>query len=180
MQSITYGVHVVTFAACKYTWFHRAHKPHVSRCWPWMLVAIAFFVFGTCDVAFNFYNNLIAFIFYTGPGGANAEFDRLSTWVNVIRSIWFTLNIALSDAVLIYRCWLVYAHSPRANQVVRTPKTPTNIGPAWIPLRTPNIVRTCCEHDAFQPISACSDSVVPPTDRLQFLRTGMAGVGSRN
>ncbi|KAH9915070.1 uncharacterized protein B0H18DRAFT_959469 [Fomitopsis serialis] len=71
-----------------------------------MLVAIAFFVFGTCDVSFNLYHNLIAFIFYTGPGGADAEFDRLSTWVNVMQ---------------IYRCWLVYAHSPRRAVVAIAP-----------------------------------------------------------
>ncbi|KAH9905077.1 uncharacterized protein B0H18DRAFT_1197943 [Fomitopsis serialis] len=121
MQSVAYGVHVVTFAACIYTWFHRSSNSHVSGCWPWMLVAVAFFVFGTCDVSFNLYHNLIAFIFYTGPGGADAEFDRLSTWVNVMRSVWFDLNIALSDAALIYRCWLVYAHSPRRAVVAIAP-----------------------------------------------------------
>ncbi|KAH9839142.1 uncharacterized protein C8Q71DRAFT_498679 [Rhodofomes roseus] len=41
-------------------------------------------------------------------------------------------------------------YTPRANQVLRTPKIAINIGPPWEPIRTPNVVRTCSEHDAFQ------------------------------
>jgi len=49
-----------------------------------MVVAIILFVVGTVDVCFNFYHNLIAFIFFTGPGGANGAFEDLSDWINVI------------------------------------------------------------------------------------------------
>ncbi|KAH9913020.1 uncharacterized protein B0H18DRAFT_218554 [Fomitopsis serialis] len=99
MQSIAYGMHAVTFAACIYTWFHQSYSSggRMSGRWLWMFVAVAFFVIGTCDVSFNFYHNVIAFIVYKGPGGANAQFDQFSNWVNFMR---------------IYRCWLVYTESP--------------------------------------------------------------------
>ncbi|KAH9905076.1 uncharacterized protein B0H18DRAFT_1132228 [Fomitopsis serialis] len=74
-----------------------------------MFVAVAFFVIGTCDVSFNFYHNVIAFIVYKGPGGANAQFDQFSNWVNFMR---VRILLIFSDAALIYRCWLVYTESP--------------------------------------------------------------------
>ena len=87
MQSISFGVHLVTFGACMYTWFCRSGSsgPSTHASLRWMVIAIAFFVVGTCDVSFNFYHNLLAFVKYKGPGGANAEFSDASNWVNVIR-----------------------------------------------------------------------------------------------
>ncbi|KAH9923360.1 uncharacterized protein B0H18DRAFT_1015365 [Fomitopsis serialis] len=108
MQSIAYGIHVVTFAACMYAWFWRHRTLRASNRWPWMVVAIALFIFGTIDVCFNFYHNLVAFVFFTGPGGANAEFEDISNWINVMRSVWWYLQALISDAALIYRCWIIY------------------------------------------------------------------------
>ena len=87
MQSVSFGMHMVTFAVCMYTWFCRSGRPgagaHASI--RWMVIAVAFFIVGACDVSFNFYHNLLAFIEYKGPGGANAEFSDASNWVNVMR-----------------------------------------------------------------------------------------------
>ena len=74
---------MVTFGACMYSWFRRPSGSRSSM--RWMIVAIAFFVIGTCDVSFNFYHNILAFIDYKGSGGANEEFQDASTWVNVMR-----------------------------------------------------------------------------------------------
>lgn len=82
MQSIVYGIHMVTFAACISSWFRRPSGSRSSV--RWMVVAVAFFVIGTCDVSFNFYHNILAFIDYKGSGGANAEFQDASSWVNVM------------------------------------------------------------------------------------------------
>lgn len=83
MQSVAYGVHMVTFGACMYSWFRRPSDSRSSM--RWMVVAVAFFVIGTCDVSFNFYHNILAFIEYKGRGGANEEFQDASSWVNVMR-----------------------------------------------------------------------------------------------
>ncbi|KZT01854.1 uncharacterized protein LAESUDRAFT_717201 [Laetiporus sulphureus 93-53] len=100
MQSVTYGIHVVTFSLCMYTWYRRTGHSGAPRCGPWMVVPVALFVLGTVDVSFNLYHNLIAFIFYTGPGGAEAEFKQLSNWVNAIRSVWYVVSASVSDAAL--------------------------------------------------------------------------------
>ncbi|KAH9915072.1 uncharacterized protein B0H18DRAFT_1125092 [Fomitopsis serialis] len=112
MQSVAYGVHLVTFAICIYTWFRRSSNSRTSASTIWLCVAIAFFVIGTCDVSFNLYHNLMAFVLpATASSGAKTVFDDAGNWVNVMRSVWFYMNAALSDAALIYRCWMVYANS---------------------------------------------------------------------
>ncbi|KZT69509.1 hypothetical protein DAEQUDRAFT_737983 [Daedalea quercina L-15889] len=108
MESITYGIHAVTFTMCMYTWFTDRRKRH-SRSWPWMSVAVILFAIGTLDVSFNFYHNLEAFLLYKGTGGAEAVFDRQSNWANVMRSVWARLSAMISDAALICRCYIVYA-----------------------------------------------------------------------
>lgn len=97
MQSVAFGIHMVTFAVCMYTWFCRSSNTGLSRhgSLRWMVIAITFFVIGTCDVSFNFYHNLLAFVKYKGPGGANAEFSDASNWVNVMR---------VSTSIVVSRC----------------------------------------------------------------------------
>jgi len=111
MQSVAYGIHMVTFAICMYTWFRYSRSSQTSASRIWLSVAIAFFVIGTCDVSFNLYHNLMAFVLPTASSGANAVFNVASNWVNVMRSVWFYINAALSDAALVYRCWMVYANT---------------------------------------------------------------------
>lgn len=87
MQSVAFGIHIITFAACIYSWFCRSTNTPTGTQGSarWMVIAIALFVIGACDVSFNFYHNLIAFVEYKGPGGPNAAFNNASNWVNVIR-----------------------------------------------------------------------------------------------
>ncbi|TFY62722.1 hypothetical protein EVJ58_g3677 [Rhodofomes roseus] len=127
MQSIAYGIHAVTFAICMYTWFNQSNNSWTSASRIWLSIAIGLFVIGTCDVAFNFYHNLMAFI--TAPIGMSPTevFDQASNWgkcharkyclclfrgkramMLILQSVWFYMNAALSDAALIYRCWKVY------------------------------------------------------------------------
>lgn len=90
MQSIAYGVHLVTFVICVSTLLDRPNgRLHLmsSAYGPWLLIAIALFVVGTIDVSFTFYHSLVAFIFYTGQGGAARVFDDISNWVNVMKVI---------------------------------------------------------------------------------------------
>lgn len=84
-EGVAYGMHAVTFAICMWTWVHRSKASRSARSWPWMSIAIALFLVGTLDVSFNLYHNIIAFCLYTGPGGAEGEFEMLSNWVNVLR-----------------------------------------------------------------------------------------------
>ncbi|TFY62721.1 hypothetical protein EVJ58_g3676 [Rhodofomes roseus] len=109
MEAVAYGIHVVTFIQCLYTWFLRLRDPSKpSRSWPWMSVAVILFAIGTLDVSFNLYHNLYAFVIYKGPDGAESQFNDLSNWVNVMRSVWARLSATISDAALISRLWIVY------------------------------------------------------------------------
>lgn len=107
MQSVTYGVHVVTFTICMWKLVKKFRSGQGSAHWPWTVIAIALFANGTVDVSFNLYHNLIAFIFYRGNGGAEEEFTASTTWLNLIRSVSFSLGIVISDAALMYRAWII-------------------------------------------------------------------------
>lgn len=107
MQSTVYGVHVVTFLMCMWALLRPLNSGRPVN-WPWLSVAVILFAIGTADVSFNLYHNLIAFIYYTGLGGAQAQFEDLSSWVNVMRTVWILLQATVSDAALVYRCWIIY------------------------------------------------------------------------
>ncbi|KAH9913025.1 uncharacterized protein B0H18DRAFT_888962 [Fomitopsis serialis] len=95
MESVSYGIHVVTFAQCMYTWFTVRHSRGTSKTWPWMFVAVILFAIGTLDVSFNLAHNIMAFVLYSGKGGAEYQFNDMSNWVDVMRH-------------QTARCWIVY------------------------------------------------------------------------
>ena len=59
-------------------------------------------------MAFGLRHNLDAFVFYTGPGGATAEFGDISYWVNVMKSADYVAQTAIGDAILVGRPKLRY------------------------------------------------------------------------
>ena len=86
MQSVAYGAHVATFGACLSALLARLHdRSRTPINWPIFVAAVLLFTIGTMDVSFNLYHNLQAFIFYSGAGGSEEDFQRLGDWVNVMR-----------------------------------------------------------------------------------------------
>ncbi|KAH9928188.1 uncharacterized protein B0H18DRAFT_1210442 [Fomitopsis serialis] len=111
MQSFAFGVHALVFAVCMHRWFCRFQIAGLgTKSWPWMVVATSLFILGGVDVSLNLYDNIIAFVFFKRPGGADLQFETISNWINIVRSVLYFLVAMLSDAALIYRCWIVYAH----------------------------------------------------------------------
>ncbi|PCH39049.1 hypothetical protein WOLCODRAFT_146841 [Wolfiporia cocos MD-104 SS10] len=104
VQSVAYGIHVVTFSVCIWTLLQSSKTSPRRSTWPWFTVAVVLFIIGTIDVVFNFYHNMIAFIYYTGPGGAAYSLSRISNWLAVMMSAWFFLEGIFSDAVLVQAC----------------------------------------------------------------------------
>lgn len=115
------GVFLVTFSLCMHILLFKsngfpsssAHKKLVSSPpikWNMVLVALAMFVLATLDVAFGLRHNLDAFVYYTGSGGAIAEFSLVSNWVNVMKSADFLAQTAIGDAMLVRRlfCLLLF------------------------------------------------------------------------
>ncbi|TFY60335.1 hypothetical protein EVJ58_g5218 [Rhodofomes roseus] len=72
-----------------------------------MAVAVVLFILGTTDVCFNFYHNIVAFVLFTGPGGAESVFEDISNWVNVMRSVWWYMQALVSDAALAFSAVLL-------------------------------------------------------------------------
>ncbi len=85
MESIAYGVYVVTLGiACRVLFFdNQGMKKRVN--WSMVVVVALMAIFSTLDVSLGLRHNLDAFIFYKGPGGPDAEFDNISYWVNVMK-----------------------------------------------------------------------------------------------
>lgn len=113
MECVAYGMFLVTFGLCIKALLCRRDqlvlKPLRDVHWGMFVVAILMFIFATFDVAFGLRHNLDAFIFYKGPGGPTEEFQDIGYWVNIMKTVDFVAQTSIGDAILIYRCWMVYS-----------------------------------------------------------------------
>ena len=85
LQSVTYGIYLVTLWITARALFFDALGERKKVNWPMVAVMSLMAVFATLDVALGLKHNLDAFIFYTGPGGPQEEFENISYWVNVMK-----------------------------------------------------------------------------------------------
>ncbi|KAH7882652.1 hypothetical protein F5I97DRAFT_1816635 [Phlebopus sp. FC_14] len=110
MECILYGVYLVTLVQClrALLWSDAESSFKRKANWPMLTVALLMGLFATLDVAFGLRHNLDAFVYYTGPGGATAEFANISYWVNVMKTADYVAQSIIGDGMLIYRCYLVY------------------------------------------------------------------------
>ncbi|THG93988.1 hypothetical protein EW026_g7390 [Hermanssonia centrifuga] len=110
MESIAYGVYVVTLGiACRVLFFdNQGMKKRVN--WSMVVVVALMAIFSTLDVSLGLRHNLDAFIFYKGPGGPDAEFDNISYWVNVMKTVDTQMMSLIGDGMLIYRCFVIFSH----------------------------------------------------------------------
>jgi len=75
-----------------------------------MLVAsLLMFIFASLDVAFGLRHNIEAFVYF--QGGAIEDFERLSNWVNVMKMVDYVGQTFVGDAILLYRCWVIYSRN---------------------------------------------------------------------
>lgn len=103
------GIFLVTFSLCMRILLFMRNLRQSSKGtigpspikWNMILVALAMFVFASFDVAFGLCHNIDAFVYYTGPGGATAEFSLVSNWVNVMKSADFVAQTTIGDAILV-------------------------------------------------------------------------------
>ncbi|KAJ4469978.1 hypothetical protein C8J55DRAFT_537743 [Lentinula edodes] len=112
MECILYGVYLVTLVQC-IDCLVVEHHDHGIRFrkkinWTMLVVALLLCLFATLDVAFGLRHNLDAFIYYKGQGGAVAELQDISYWVNVMKTADYVAQTFIGDAMLIYRCYIVH------------------------------------------------------------------------
>lgn len=87
VEAVVFGIHIVTFGFCLHALLtdNGRKKRWRDVQWVMVVVAVALFVIATFDLALGFYHNIKAFVFYTGQGGALAQFINISDWINVCK-----------------------------------------------------------------------------------------------
>ncbi|KAJ7576922.1 hypothetical protein C8J56DRAFT_971940 [Mycena floridula] len=112
LESIGYGIFLITFFPCiKVLVWDSSFRRRKTINWIMLVVACLLFCFATMDVAFGLQHNIVAFVLYTGPGGAAEQFSDISNYVSVMKSVDVFFSVIIGDAMLIYRCWVVYGKS---------------------------------------------------------------------
>ncbi|KAI0702043.1 hypothetical protein C8T65DRAFT_579352, partial [Cerioporus squamosus] len=100
--TVTYGLRVLL-------WSRDGHlKSRASINWIMVGATLVMFTIATLEMAFGLQHNLQAFIYYTGPGGANGEFSDISNWVNVMRTADYVAQTFIGDGIMAYRCYIIY------------------------------------------------------------------------
>ncbi|KAH8105362.1 hypothetical protein BXZ70DRAFT_1043500 [Cristinia sonorae] len=116
LESVFYGIYLVTFGLCVNVLLFSEHtRPGGDRKYrllsPFFIVALLLFIIATLDEALLLRHVLDAFIWYKGAGGAKAEFADISYWVNVMKTVCYVAQTSIADAMLIYRCYIVYGRN---------------------------------------------------------------------
>ncbi|KAF9477033.1 hypothetical protein BDN70DRAFT_881672 [Pholiota conissans] len=112
-ESVLWGFHIITLGFCMRALLRYKNQWKRSRDvnWPMVATSLALFAVATFDVLTGFYHTLLAFVFFQGEGGAAAEYTNISGWINIARTVTVVVQTIIGDAVLIYRCWVVYQRS---------------------------------------------------------------------
>jgi len=87
IEAILFGIHLITLGFCLHTLFTsgRRWRRRDEVHWGMLTVSLALFGVAAFDIALGFYHDLKAFVFYTGEGGAIAEFTDISDWINITK-----------------------------------------------------------------------------------------------
>ncbi|KAH7929997.1 hypothetical protein BV22DRAFT_1141549 [Leucogyrophana mollusca] len=116
VESVAFGIYLVSLGYCSASLFHSGarFKRAAELNWPMVIASLAMFVVSTLDLAMGLYRILLAFVQYTGPGGAEQILTDISKWFNVGKTACVLLQSTIGDTMLIYRCWVVYNRSYKA------------------------------------------------------------------
>ncbi|KZO89934.1 hypothetical protein CALVIDRAFT_433302 [Calocera viscosa TUFC12733] len=107
-SSILYGIFVVLFIAALYILLYKRKTKQPN----YILIsaAITMFLVNTTVLAISFARVDDAFIILrNAPGGPIADLELLAQWKEVTRTALTCSYFCLADAVLIYRCWIVWS-----------------------------------------------------------------------
>lgn len=106
VESVLYGILVVTFVACVYTLVWRRNSRRLNV--PMLATAILLFVCATMHVAIDLVRMLNAFWTHrAAPGGPAAYFNDVRRMTHVFKSAVYITETCISDALVVYRCHVV-------------------------------------------------------------------------
>ncbi|KAF9531388.1 hypothetical protein CPB83DRAFT_848945 [Crepidotus variabilis] len=113
LEAICFGVLVVNFGFCLHALFHHGGQSRrfSEVNWLMVLVTTSSLIIGAFNLSIGFYHNLRIFVLLQGKKDPEEEFSNISDWINVARTITTHLQVLLGDAILIYRCWILWQRS---------------------------------------------------------------------
>ncbi|KAF8345147.1 hypothetical protein F5887DRAFT_1282876 [Amanita rubescens] len=108
---IRFGMFLITFFHCLrvLVWEDGHIKSWRRLHWKMLVASLLMFIFASLDVAFGLRHNIEAFVYF--QGGAIEDFERLSNWVNVMKMVDYVGQTFVGDAILLYRCWVIYSRN---------------------------------------------------------------------
>ncbi|KAF9477028.1 hypothetical protein BDN70DRAFT_881663 [Pholiota conissans] len=109
--SVVWGFHIISLGFCMHALFTTTISRSTKKI-NWGMVAVAWVLFAnaTFDMTLAFRHMLHAFVSTTSGEAAAADF-AISDWSNLARTTSVVIQTIIGDAVLIYRCWIVYHRS---------------------------------------------------------------------
>ncbi|KAI0060403.1 hypothetical protein BV25DRAFT_1827890 [Artomyces pyxidatus] len=111
MESVFYGLYLVTFGICMRVLLFK--KSATARRPTLIAVALLLFIIATMNIAFSLRHVLDAFVWYKGPGGAEAQLYDISNPVNAMKTVDYVIQTIVGDGMLLYRCFVVYGRDWR-------------------------------------------------------------------
>ncbi|KAF9484175.1 hypothetical protein BDN70DRAFT_989801 [Pholiota conissans] len=109
VESIFYGIYLVTFGYClqalfrkPYGWKHSSEINFAS-----VFVALSLFFVGTINLALAFYRIQDVQQFAFNTTASVAEYVG-QPWVNIVKEATMNFQVLIADGALTYRCWEVY------------------------------------------------------------------------
>ncbi|PSR70619.1 hypothetical protein PHLCEN_2v13507 [Hermanssonia centrifuga] len=101
MESIFFGIYLVTLGYCLRALLCKkdklVFKSRREIKWVMLVMALLMAIFATLDVAFGLRHNLDAFVYYQGPGAAAQEFNDITYWVNVMKTVDYVTQTVIED-----------------------------------------------------------------------------------
>ncbi|TFK21684.1 hypothetical protein FA15DRAFT_672304 [Coprinopsis marcescibilis] len=110
MESVFFGVYLVTFVRCVKVLFWRdgAFKPWHRMHHKMIVAAFLMCIFASLDVAFHLRHILEVFVGVQDSKSVIDAFNDTSYWINVMKMACYVAQTFVGDAILLYRCWIVY------------------------------------------------------------------------
>ncbi|KAI0060440.1 hypothetical protein BV25DRAFT_1917787 [Artomyces pyxidatus] len=110
LTGILYGIHLVTFGKVVRVLLSKK-RSRKSRRLHFLAATLLLLIVGTGYIALSFRHVLDAFVWYKGPGGPIGQLSHVANKVFNGMTILYIVQTSLGDAMLIYRCFVVYHRS---------------------------------------------------------------------
>lgn len=108
LETLLYGINATLCWICGYVLLKKKNKT------PWIMLSVVIFQWSisTIHVSLGFTRLIYAFIYYRDkPGGPEGYLTNISIPGNVAKVFLHTLNSAVGDSVVVWRCYLVWGRS---------------------------------------------------------------------